>query len=197
MPEELAGAAGIHIVQAAALCCIQCCVELLLNWLWHCAPFWPFALQKRDRHHTTAVGVCADEVEQVMLHFHEYISNFIKHPTYVLDKPPIHTAVRWDMFKAGPNPLTLAPQPRYSPDFNRPAEHYISAVKRGFKTELLRHDVRQPPQHYMDMVTDICRRCYTQEAANKDILGLPALWRHVSTPVPAGSGGDWPPPQFR
>jgi hypothetical protein len=197
MPEELAGAAGIDIVQAAALCCIQCCVELLLNWLWHCTPAWAFALQRRDLHRTTAVGVCADEVEHVLLAFHELISKYIKHPTYVLDKPRIHTAVRWHQFQGGPNPLTPAPQPRCSPDFNRPAEHYIEAVKRDFKTELLRRDVRQPPECYMNMIESICTTCYTRDAANRDILTLPALWQHVSTPRPAGSGGDWPPAEFR
>jgi hypothetical protein len=139
-------------------------------------------------------------VEEVLQAIHEYVSQFIPHPTYVVDQPPIHTAVRWKQLAAEPHPIKPALQPRRSPDFNRPAEHFIQAVKSEFKKELRVCDVRREPVAYMDMLTRAYKRCCTdkmKKAIIKDIMTLPALWSHVSTPSPAGSGGDWPPARFR
>ena len=146
------------------------------------------------------MGVCADEVEDVLRAIHEYVSHYLKNPTYVLDKPRIHTSVRWQQLAAGPHPIKPALHPRRSPDFNRPAEHFIKSVKSEFKKELRMCDVRREPVAYMHMLTRAYKRCCTTQmtqAINKDILTLPALWSHVSTARPAGSAGDWPPARFR
>lgn len=154
-------------------------------------------MQRRDKGRTLAVGVCGDEVEDVIRAVHEHVSQYIEKPTYVLDAPRIHTCVRWGQLSSGPQPVRRAPQPRHSPDFNRPAEHLIKALKGGFRKELLRRDAPRSPRYYMDLMEYVFDNYYTWQAANKDILRLPELWKYVSTPDPAGSGGGWPPARFR
>ena len=132
--------------------------------------------------------------------FHKSICKQVSEPTYVLDKPRIHTAVRWEQLSPGPHPIVAAPHPRRSPDFNRPAEHFLQAVKREFKELLRVIDAPREPVFYERMLRQAYENCCTNKmkrAINKDIITLPNLWAHVSTPKPVGSGGDWPAAKFR
>lgn len=194
VPEQLAAAASINICQAPALCFVQLCVEQVNDCLINCTPHWPF-LQCRRPPHRPAKGVCADEVEDTLEEFHEEISEHITKPTYVLDRPRIHTSVRWQRLQGGSAPIIAAPHPRHSPDFNRPVEHFIHDVKQEFRNLLRVIDVPREPKFYHDMLFRAYDNCCTKEMIRgiyADIITLPRLWSHVSTPKPRGSGGDWP-----
>lgn len=164
----------------------------------HCLPCWPLPLQRRDAARSAAVGITADEVEAVLRGCHSCMWDKLVDPTYVLDKPRVHTSVRWAELGQGPHPIEAAPQPRYSPDFNRPIEHFHRALKKRFSDLLITHAGPKSLDAYWQLLWQAFNSCYSQRAAEKDIKGLPELWRWVASTDPQqGSAGDWPPRRLR
>lgn len=129
---------------------------------------------------------------------HAGIWDLLADPTYVLDQPHIHTAVRWEQLGDGAHPIVPAPQPPRSPDFNRPVEHFHHSVKQEFRNLLLTHAGPRSLEGYWRLLQRAYSTCYKRDSAMKDILGLPDLWRWVASTDPKhGSAGDYAPARLR
>lgn len=194
--EALGWAAGIQIIQADAQLLVQFSIKCLLNSAAHWPPRWSPPLQRRDD--TPAVGVCAAEVEVLLTALHWWFWDKLADPTYCLDHDSIHDSARWEELGWPGHPIERTPHPRLSPDFNRPAEHFIAATKRVFRERLLQLDAAHEPEWYWALLANSAHQAYDQGAIQRDIASLPALWRQVAAPTSAGgSGGGWPPPEHR
>lgn len=132
-------------------------------------------------------------------YYHGKLWGKLVDPTYVLDQPNIHKAVRWDRLgqDAG-HPVVAAEQPPRSPDFNRAVEHFHSALKREFRESLRHIEVEHSLQGYWQLLEQCAKRCYSQDAVRRDVATLPELWAWVASTDPQhGSAGDWPPRRLR
>lgn len=155
-------------------------------------------MQRRDAGRTPAVGVTADEVEQILGRCHAVMWGKLSDPVYVLDKPNIHKAVRWRELGKGPHPIIAAPQPARSPDFNRPVEHFHHALKTRFRELMCTFAGPRTVWGYWGLLQKAFLSCYKPDSVMKDVLGLPKLWECVaSTAAQQGTAGDWPPRKFR
>lgn len=164
----------------------------------HCLPRWPLPLQRRDAARSAAVGITADEVEAVLRGCHSCMWDKLVDPTYALDRPRIHTSVRWEELGQGPHPIEAAPQPRYSPDFNRPIEHFHSALKKRFSDLLITYTGPKTVDGYFQLLWQAFNSCWQPDSAMKDVLGLRELWLRVASEGPQqGAAGNWPPRRFR
>lgn len=134
-----------------------------------------------------------------MLRFaHECMWDKLVDPTYVLDKPPVHTSVRWELLGQPAHPCEPAPHPRYSPDFNRPIEHFHRAFKKRFADLLITHAGPKTIEGYRPLLWQAFNTCYRPHSVMKDVVGLPDLWRRVASEgAQQGSAGNWPPRRFR
>jgi len=135
----------------------------------------------------------------MLKHFHGQVWDKLVDPTYVLDQPNIHKAVRWPLlWHDSAHPIVPAKQPPRSPDFNKPVEHFHSAVKREFRESLRHMDVERNLQGYWRLLELCVKKCYSQESVRRDVATLPATWAWVSSTDPQhGSAGDWPPRHLR
>lgn len=139
-----------------------------------------------------AVALTSDELESMLHGCHAVVWDKLADPTYVMDWPPVHMNVRKRPLWRGPHPIIFAPQPRHSPDFNRPIEHFHRHFKRRFNEML---QVEQGPRtlgHYWDMLQRAFTSTYKEHSVEKDVLGLPALYNWVFQ-----NGGKWPPKSMR
>lgn len=145
------------------------------------------------------MSITADEVEEMLEFYHRKVWDKLDDPTYVLDQPNIHKAVRWRQVYSDPgHPVVPAEQPPRSPDFNRPVEHFHSALKREFRESLRHVEVERTLQGYWDLLQQCAKRCYSQDAVRRDVEGLPDLWEWIASEDPQhGSAGDWPPRRLR
>ena len=140
----------------------------------------------------------ADEVEQILKGIHSVMWDKLSDPTYVLDRPPIHTAVHWKELGKGPHPIIAAPQPSRSPDFNRPVEHFHHSVKRRFRELLITFPGPRDVWGYYKLLYKAFTSCYKPDSVMRDVKKLPALWKCVaSSEAEQGVAGDWPPAKFR
>lgn len=198
LEEEPRRIAGIKIFHAVAMSCIELRVECLHHCLTHLLPRWALPLQRRDALRTPAVGVTADEVEHILKTCHSVMWDKLVDPTYVLDKPRIHTAVRWSELGKGPHPIIAAPQPARSPDFNRPVEHFHHSLKREFRELLITFPGPRTLDGYWKLLYRAFNSCYKKDSVMKDVLGLPKLWKCVASSDPKqGVAGSWPPAKYR
>jgi hypothetical protein len=96
---------------------------------------------------------------------------------------PSTLAVPWQQLKAGPKPIVPALHPRRSPDFNRPTEHFLRAVKREFKQLPRVIDKPRSAGFYEGMLKKAYNKCCTKDmlrSINKGIIPLPAFSGHTS-----------------
>lgn len=124
--------------------------------------------------------------------FHSLLQPIVPSPVYVLDHDRANDAAFSRSLSSGPAPFVRAPQPSHGPDFNRPVEHFHSALKRALREHLEVFDLPKGPDDYWQLVMDKAKQCYKAEGVKRDIETLPALWDWVAT-----SDGGWPPRKLR
>lgn len=188
--KQLGAAAGVDIFPAAAHQLAQLWVEGIQNGRADLLPRRPPAPQTMRG--AAAKGVTAEEVAAVLQRFHALLPPTLRHPQYIVDHDRANDAAFRHFLASAPSPLVRAPHPVHGPDFNRPVEHFHSAVKAALRQHLLVFDAPHSPADSMELLERKAHACYKADGVRRDVEGLPQLWAWVAT-----SDGGWPPRKLR